>query len=121
MRNITSTLCPCCFATQRWLPSPMESGCEPWPVPSKTRMSVKVLRGVRPGHRSPEVIVKVISPGSNCLRAIRQHFGDLQKGHSRALETDFFNTPVVGHKAVRELIDDWDLDLDELLCCVTHL
>jgi hypothetical protein len=98
-----------------------ESGREPWPVSSKTRMSVKVLRGVRPGHRTPEVIVKVISPGSNCLRAIRQHFGDLQKGHSRSLETDFFNTPVVGHKAVRELIDDWDLDLDELLCRVTHL
>ncbi len=76
---------------------------------------------MRHGHRTPEVIVKVISPGSNCLRAIRHHFGDLQKGQSRSLETDFFNTPVTGHKAVRELIDDWDLDLDELLCRVTHL
>jgi Relaxase/Mobilisation nuclease domain len=80
-----------------------------------------MLRGARPGHRAPEVIIKVISPGSNCLRAIRLHFGDLQKGHGRSLETDFFNTPVVGQKAVRELIDDWDLDLDELLCRVTHL
>ena len=76
---------------------------------------------MRHGQGAPEVIVKVISPGSNCLRTIRHHFGDLQKGQNRSLETDFFNTPVVGHKAVRELIDDWDLDLDELLCRVTHL
>ena len=71
--------------------------------------------------RTPEVIVKVISPGSSCLRAIRHHFIDLQKGQSRSLETDFFNTSVVGHAAIRELIDDWMLDLDALTCRVTHL
>lgn len=90
-------------------------------MPLKTRMSAKVMRGVRPGHLRPEVIVKVISPGSNCLKAIRHHFGDLQNGHGRSLETDFFNTPVVGSEAVMELIDDWNLDLDELTCRVTHL
>jgi type IV secretory pathway VirD2 relaxase len=76
---------------------------------------------VSQSKRTPEVIVKVISPGSNCLEAIRHHFVDLQKGHGRSLETDFFNTPVVGCEAVRELIDDWNLDLDELTCRVTHL
>jgi hypothetical protein len=76
---------------------------------------------VSQSNRTPEVIVRVISPGSNCLKAIRQHFADLQKGQGRSLETDFFNTPVVGHQAIRELIDDWSLDLDELTCRVTHL
>jgi hypothetical protein len=69
---------------------------------------------VRCGDRAPEVIIKVISTGSNTLEAIRLHFEDLQNGKCRALETDFFATPVVGKRAARGLIDDWDLDLDDL-------
>lgn len=90
-------------------------------MPPKSPISAQASSSARPGHRTPEVIIKVISLGSNCLRAIRLHFGDLQKGDNRSLETDCFNTSVVGHKAVRELSDDWDLDLDELACRVTHL
>src|SRR5262249_51386143 len=41
--------------------------------------------------------------------------------HGRSLEMDFFNNPVVGRDAVAELIDDWDLDLEELFCRVTPL
>jgi hypothetical protein len=66
------------------------------------------------GDRTPEVVVKVISPGSNTLEAIQLHFEDLQNGKDRALEMDFFGTPVVGKKAAWRLIDDWDLDLDDL-------
>ena len=66
------------------------------------------------GDRTPEVVVKVVSPGSNTLEAIQIHFEDLQNGKNRALETDFFGTPVVGKRAARKLIDDWDLDLDDL-------
>jgi hypothetical protein len=66
------------------------------------------------GDCTPEVVVKVISPGSNTLEAIQLHFEDLQNGNNRALETDFFGTPVVGKRAARRLIDDWDLDLDDL-------
>jgi len=62
----------------------------------------------------PEVVIKVISPGSNTLEAIQAHFEDLQNGKQRALEMDFFSTPVVGKRAARALIEDWDLDLDEL-------
>ena len=62
----------------------------------------------------PEVVIKVISPGSNTLEAIQAHFEDLQNGKQRALEMDSFTTPVVGKKEARALIDDWDLDLDEL-------
>lgn len=72
------------------------------------------LRGVSSGDRVPEVVIKVISAGSNTLEAIQVHFEDLQNGKHRALETDFFSTPVVGKRAARAMIDDWDLDLDEL-------
>lgn len=69
---------------------------------------------MRSGDRVLEVVIKVISGGSNALEAIQAHFEDLQNGKNRALEMDFFSTPVVGKKAARALIDDWDLDLDEL-------
>ena len=72
------------------------------------------LHAVRSGERMPEVVIKVISPGSNTLEAIQVHFEDLQNGKHRALEIDSFSTPVVGKRAARALIDDWDLDLDEL-------
>ena len=72
------------------------------------------LRAVRAAVPVPEVVIKVISPGSNTLEAIQAHFEDLQNGKQRALEMDSFSTPVVGKKEARTLIDDWDLDLDEL-------
>jgi hypothetical protein len=72
------------------------------------------LRAVRAAVRVPEVVIKVISPGSNTLEAIQAHFEDLQNGKQRALEMDSFSTPVVGKKEAQALIDDWDLDLEEL-------
>lgn len=90
-----------------------ESGSEPWPVRRNTRLPQRAHR-VRPGDDTPEVVIKVVSPGSNTLKAIQLHLEDLQNGKNRALEMDFFGTPVVGKKAARGLIEDWDLDLDEL-------
>ena len=72
------------------------------------------VRGIRSGERVPEVVIKVISAGSNTVEAIRIHFEDLQNGGNRILEMDTFSTPVVGKRAAQALIDDWDLDLDEL-------
>jgi len=66
------------------------------------------------GDRVPEVIIKVISAGSNSLKAIKVHFEDLQNGKHRALEMDSFSAPVVSKKAARALMDDWDLELDDL-------
>lgn len=66
------------------------------------------------GVRVPEVIIKVISPGSHTIEAIQAHFEDLRNGKQRALEIDSFCTPVVGKRAARALINDFDLDLDEL-------
>jgi hypothetical protein len=82
----------------------------------------RVANSVRiPGH-TPEVIIKVVSRGSNSLKAVQLHFEDLQDGKHRALEMDFRCTPVVGKKAARALIiEDWDLDLDALICRIPHL
>lgn len=70
---------------------------------------------------TPEVIVKVISRGSNSLRAVQMHFEDLQAGTLRSLETDFCYSPVAGKKAARALVEDWDLDLDVLTSRIPHL
>jgi hypothetical protein len=72
-------------------------------------------------NHAPEVIIKVVSPGSSSLKAIRAHFEDLQNGTHRALELDFLRTPVVGKEAARGLVEDWDLDLDALICRIPHL
>ena len=90
-----------------------ESGSGSWPVLLDTRLTQR-LHLVRPGDRVPEVVIKVISAGSTTLEAVQLHFEDLQNGKCRALEMDFLNTPVVGKRAVRALVDDWDLDLDDL-------
>lgn len=80
-----------------------------------------VANSVRISGHTPEVIIKVVSRGSNTLKAIQLHFEDLQDGKHRALEMDFRCTPVVGKKAARALIEDWDLDLDALTCRIPHL
>ncbi len=64
--------------------------------------------------RTPEVMIKVVSQGSQSLKAIRRHFGDIHKGKNRALETDD-GEPVTDKAAAKRLVEDWDLDLEALL------
>jgi MobA/VirD2-like, nuclease domain len=80
---------------------------------SRSAQPLRLAPRVHNNDHTPEVVIKVISPGSNNLEAIQLHFEELQNGRHRALETDFFCTPVVGKKAARALIDVWDLDLDD--------
>ncbi len=70
---------------------------------------------VHRSDRAPQVVIKVVSPGSNTLMAIRWHLEELQSGKDRAMEMDVCATPVVGKKAARALIKHWGLDSDELL------
>lgn len=85
------------------------------PVATHVQIELKPrLHAVRSGEPVPEVVIKIFSAGSNTLDAVQMHFEDLQNGEHRALEIDCFSTPVVGKRAARALIDDWDLDLDEL-------
>jgi hypothetical protein len=66
------------------------------------------------GDRTPEVVIKVISPGSNSLAAVRWHIKDISNGKHRMLETDYGELVANKAEAIR-LVEDWDLDLDELI------
>jgi hypothetical protein len=58
--------------------------------------------------RTPEVMVKILSRGANNLTAVRKHLGYIGRKGEVELETDD------GEKrAIEDLLDDWDLDLDE--------
>lgn len=58
--------------------------------------------------RTPEVMVKVLARGANDLTAVRKHLDYIGRKGKVELETDD------GEKRpIDELLDDWDLDLDE--------
>ena len=63
-------------------------------------------------HRTPEVIVKVLTRGGQNLGAVRRHFEYLNRKGELEIETDYGQR--FGGKGVeRELINDWDLDIEE--------
>src|SRR5687767_10078594 len=63
-------------------------------------------------NRAPEVMVKVLTKGGQNLGAVRRHLSYLNRGGELELETDDARR-LEGHGTERELLDDWDLDLDE--------
>lgn len=68
-----------------------------------------VARTVR---RTPEVMVKVLSRGGQDLKAIGRHLGYLNRGGELDIETD--DGQRLSRKGVeKELLEDWDLDLEE--------
>lgn len=63
-------------------------------------------------HRTPEVMVKVLTRGGQNLGAVRKHFEYLNRKGELEIETD--DGQRLDAKGVeRDLIDDWDLDIDE--------
>ena len=63
-------------------------------------------------YRAPEVMVKVLTRGGQNLGAVRRHFEYLSRKGGLEIETD--DGLRHGGKGVeRELIDDWDLDIEE--------
>jgi predicted transcriptional regulator len=68
-----------------------------------------IARTVR---RTPEVMVKVLSRGGQDLKAISRHFAYLNRGGEVELETDD-GQRLSGEGVEKELLEDWDLDLEE--------
>jgi type IV secretory pathway VirD2 relaxase len=66
----------------------------------------QVARTVR---RTPEVMVKVLPKSANTLAAVRKHLAYIGRNGDLDLETDDGERLRDGH----ELVEDWDLDLDE--------
>jgi hypothetical protein len=69
----------------------------------------QISRTVR---RVPEVVVKVLGKDSNDLSSISRHVGYIGRYGDLELETDDGDR-LSGKGVGRQLVDDWDLDLDE--------
>jgi Plasmid recombination enzyme len=63
-------------------------------------------------HRTPEVMVKVLNRGGQNLGAVARHLDYLTRKGELEIETDE-GERLKGNGAEAELLDDWDLDLDE--------
>ena len=63
-------------------------------------------------HRTPEVMVKVLNRGGQNLGAVARHLDYLTRNGELEIETDE-GERLKGKEAEAELLDDWDLDLDE--------
>ena len=63
-------------------------------------------------RRTPEVMVKVLSRGGQGLKAVGRHLAYLNRGGEVEIETDD-GRQLSGKGVERELLDDWDLDLEE--------
>jgi len=68
-----------------------------------------IARTVR---QAPEVMVKVLTRGSSDVGGVARHFGYLGRYGELALETDE-GEQLSGRTIGKELLDRWDLDLDE--------
>ena len=65
----------------------------------------------RPVGRTPEVMVKVLPHGASDLGAVRRHLDYIGRKGDVHLETDDGQRLRGGHVG-RDLIDDWDIELD---------
>lgn len=63
-------------------------------------------------NRAPEVMVKVLPRASNDLTAVGKHLDYISRHGKLALETD--DGERLTGRAGQELLDDWDLDIDDV-------
>ena len=63
-------------------------------------------------QRAPEVMVKVLTRGGQDIGAVRRHFEYLNRKGELEIETDD-GQRLDGKGVERDLIDDWDLDIEE--------
>jgi predicted transcriptional regulator len=68
-----------------------------------------ITRTVR---RTPEVVVKVLSRGGQDLKAVGRHLAYLNRGGDVEIETDD-GQRLSGEGVEKDLLEDWDLDLEE--------
>ena len=79
----------------------------------RDRLSVEEVALIgRTLRRTPEVMVKVLSKGSNNLRAVARHLNYVGRRGELELETDDGGR-IQGRNAGQRLVEDWDLDLDQ--------
>jgi hypothetical protein len=64
-------------------------------------------------HRTPEVMVKVLTKGGSDLKAVGRHLSYLSRDGDVEIETDD-GRRLSGEGTEQELLADWDLDLEEV-------
>src|SRR5580692_9473498 len=69
----------------------------------------QIRRTVR---RTPEVVVKVLPRASNDLRAVGKHLDYIGRKGELELETD--DGDRLSGRVGKDLLDDWDLDIDDV-------
>jgi hypothetical protein len=63
-------------------------------------------------HRAPEVMVKVLTRGGQDLKSVQRHLAYLNREGELEIETDE-GERIGGEGVEKELLEDWDLDLEE--------
>ncbi len=63
-------------------------------------------------HRTPEVMVKVLTRGGQGLRAVRRHLEYLDRKGELEIEADD-GQKISGKGVERALLEDWNLDIEE--------
>jgi hypothetical protein len=63
-------------------------------------------------HRAPEVMVKVLTRGGQDFKSIQRHLAYLNRKGELEIETDE-GERIAGKGVEKELLEDWDLDLQE--------
>lgn len=66
-------------------------------------------------HRAPEVMIKVLNKGGQGSRAVKRHVGYIGRYGDLEIETDD-GRALKGRDVGRDLVHDWDLDLDDHRC-----
>jgi hypothetical protein len=66
----------------------------------------------RTARRTPEVVVKVLPRASNDLKAVGKHLDYIGRKGALELETD--DGDRLSGRIGKDLLDDWDLDLDDV-------
>ena len=80
----------------------------------RDRLSPKQVAFIaRTVHRTPEVMIKMLNQGGRSLGSVARHLNYLDRNGELRIETDEGDA-LKGKGAAKELIDDWDLKLDEL-------
>jgi hypothetical protein len=84
--------------------------------------SAQVEQIQRTVRRAPEVVVKVLPRASNDLRAVGKHLDYIGRKGELELETD--DGERMSGRIGKDLLDDWDLDIDDVrrqtaLCAAT--
>jgi len=77
----------------------------------RDRLSAAEVQQIgRTVSRTPEVMIKVLSQGGQSLGAVQRHFDYLGRGGELEIETD--DGRLQGKGVEKDLLEDWDLDLD---------